>query len=93
MLSLCLEASPPRRPPPRSGIPQILEEFLVEYCSRSLALSSRTATCFFRPEIWLYLAIMIDRSLATLCRSLSTRGSLNIFTTFGSRSTSKRSGE
>ena len=77
--------------PSRSGIPEILREFLLEYCSRSSALSSRTSTFFGRSKICLSFAIIIVRSSATSCRSSSTRSSFSFLATFGSQRASKRS--
>ena len=62
--------------PSLSGIPEILREFLLEYSSSSV-LSSRASTCFVRSEICLSLAIIIDRSSATSCRSSFTRSSFS----------------
>ena len=77
--------------PSRSGIPEILREFLLEYCSRSSALSSRSCTFVVRSKICLSFAIMIVRSSATSCRSSSTSSSFNFLATFGSQRASKRS--
>ena len=79
--------------PSLSGIPEILREFLLEYCSSYSVLSSRASTCFVRSEICLSFAIIIDRSSATSCLSSSTRSSFSFFATFGSQRASKRSAE
>ena len=77
--------------PSRSGIPEILREFLLEYSSRSSALSSRSSTFFVRSNICLSFAIIIVRSSATSCRSSSTRSSFSFLATLGSQRASKRS--